>query len=145
MKRIMAFCAALLAAAAFTVQAVEGQPYNEGPVSNIDYVKIKPGKFDEYMAYLAGPYRELMDAQKKAGLITSWAIYVTNARNPQEPDMYLVTTYPNMAAFDNLQDRSAPHIDKVFGSRKKSFEKYAARETMRDVLGSELVRELILK
>ena len=145
MKRFMALCAALLAVVSFTVQAGDAQPYKEGPVSEVSAIKVKSGKFDEYMAYIAGPYRELMDAQKKAGLIVGWAVYATRARTPQEPDLYLVTTYTNMAALDNFEDKVAPYIDKVYGSRKKSNEKFAARETMREVLGSELIQELILK
>lgn len=145
MKRVLAVCAAVLAAVSFTVHAGDALPYKEGPVSTVDGIKVKSGKFDEYMAYLAGPYRELMDAQKKAGLIVDWGIYTTRAKNPQEPDLYLVTTYANMAALDNFEDKAAPMIDKVFGSRKKSAEKYAARETMREVMGSELIQQLILK
>ena len=144
MKNFVAVCAVLLAATSFSAYA-DAPKYKDGPVSEVQSVKIKSGKFDEYMDYLAGPYRELMDAQKKAGLITGWAIYQTRARTPQEADLYLVTTYPNMAALDNFDEKVAPIIDNVFGSRKKSNEKYAARDTMREILGSEQIQELILK
>lgn len=144
MKRLVAVAAALLAALSFSAYA-DSLKYKDGPVSEVQSIKIKSGKFDEYMDYLAGPYRELMDAQKKAGLITSWAIYGTRARTPQEADLYLVTTYPNMAALDNFDEKVAPLIAQVFGSRKKSNDKYAERDTMREVLGSELIQELILK
>ena len=145
MNRAMAvIAAAVLALGSFSTQA-EDKPYKEGPVTEVSSIKVKPGKFDEYMAYLAGPYRDLMEGNKQAGNITGWAIYATRAGSPQEPDIYLTTTYANMAALDNLEDREAPVVDKVFGSRQKSAQKYAARESMREVLGSELIRELILK
>jgi hypothetical protein len=145
MNRAAASIAAVLVFLSFSVEAQSGQPYKDGPVTEVSAIKVKSGKFDEYMAYLAGPYRELMDAQKQAGLIISWNIYTTRAGSPQEPDMYLTTTYANMAALDGLDDKSAPMIDKVFGSRKKSNDKFAARETMREVMGSELIQELTLR
>ena len=144
MKTATLFLTVALSGAAFVAQAQE-RPYREGPVTEISFVKVKPGKFDEYMAYLAGPYREFMEANKKAGLIVSYGIYGARARNPGEPDLYLTTTYANMAALDGLEDREAANVSKVFGSRKQSMQKSADREAMREVLGSELVRELILK
>jgi len=145
MKTAALLLSVALSSAAFLTQAQESRPYREGPVTEISFVKVKPGKFDEYMAYLAGPYREYMEANKKAGTIVSYGIYGARPRNPGEPDLYLTTTYPNMAALDGLEDREAANINKVFGSRKQSMQKAADRESMREVLGSELVRELILK
>ncbi len=60
MKTATLFLTVALSGAAFVTQAQE-RPYREGPVTEISFVKVKPGKFDEYMAYLAGPYRELME------------------------------------------------------------------------------------
>ena len=59
MNRAMAVvAAAVLALGTFSTQA-EDRPYKEGPVTEVSSIKVKPGKFDEYMAYLAGPYRDL--------------------------------------------------------------------------------------
>src|SRR5262249_13282729 len=110
----------------------------------LSYIKIKPGKFDEYMRYLGGPYRMLMEENKKAGLISSWAIYSANARSPHDPDLILATTYPNMAALDR-QDESDAVTAKVMGTLSKQNQAFADRGTMREVLGGELVRQLILK
>ncbi len=145
MKSAALFLAVALSAAAFATQAQEARPYREGPVTVVTSVKVKPGKFDEYMAYLAGPYRELMEASKKAGNIVGYNVYGTRPRTPNEADLYLTTTYANMAAFDGMEDREAPLMNKVFGSRKQSMQKSADRESMREVIGSELVRELILR
>lgn len=145
MTRVTAFLAAVLSVSSLIAQAEDTRPYREGPVTEISFIKIKPGKFDEYMAYLAGPYRVVMEGNRKSGNITGFAIYSARAGNPHEADMYLTVTYANMAALDGAEDREAPLIDKVFGSRQKSMQKFAARESMREILGSELIRELILK
>ena len=35
-------------------------------------------------------YKKLMEANKKEGLITGYAVYSTQARSPQEPDSQLI-------------------------------------------------------
>ncbi len=91
-----------LVLSAFTAIA-NGQdvkPYKEGPVTQISYIKVKPGRFDDYMKFLDTTYKSLLEANKKAGLITGYAVYSAEARNPQEPDLILAVTYANMAALD---------------------------------------------
>jgi hypothetical protein len=50
-----------------------------------------------------------------------------------------------MAAFDNLQAQSDPLIKEAFGSLPKAASASADREKLRKQLGSQLVRQLILK
>jgi hypothetical protein len=142
--RHMLLVACALMALAGQALAQEVRNYRQGPVTALSYVKVKPGKFDEYMRYLAGPYRTLMEENKKAGLITGWAIYSAAGKTPNDPDLVLATTYPNMAAFDR-QDESDAVTAKVMGAISKQNQAFADRSTMRDVLGGELVRELVLK
>jgi hypothetical protein len=136
--------AAVLALAAAGSPAQEPRPYKEGPVTALSYIKIKPGHFDEYMAWLAGPYRQLMEANKKAGLITGYAIYSVQARTPSEPDLVLSVVYPNMAALDRSEESDAVAA-KLMGSNAAQSKAYAERGAMREVLGGELMRELVLK
>lgn len=120
-------------------------PYTEGPVVEVAYIKIKPGMADAYMKWLATDWKKLNDELKKAGVIVDARVYSCAARNPQEPDLILTTTYKNMAALDNLDERVDEVSEKVIGSRQKANEAQISRGSMRDVLGSELVRELVLK
>jgi hypothetical protein len=85
-----------------------------------------------------------MEAQKKAGLVIDYHIYAATPRGPQEPDLFLTTTYANMAALDRIEEAIAV-AEKVAGSLDKQEKAAADRESIRDVLGSQLVRELILK
>jgi hypothetical protein len=146
MKISLARCAgvAVLALAAAGVSAQDAKPYKEGPVTALSYIKIKPGRFDDYMAWLAGPYRQLMEANKKAGLITGYAIYSVQARKADEPDLVLSVVYPNMAALDRSEEADAVAA-KLMGSSATQSKAYAERGAMREVLGGELMRELVLK
>lgn len=135
-----------LAALAFAspAPAQEQRPYKDGPVVIVTYVKVKPGKFDEYMRYLAGPYRKLQEEQKRAGLVSGWNIYGLRAKTATDPDLVLSVTYPNMAALDRSDDFDAVG-SRVMGSFSSQDKAFADRGTMRDILGSELMREVVLR
>lgn len=135
---VAALCIAPLLAMA------EERPYSQGPVTSVSFVKIKPGQYDNYMKYLAGPYRKQMEAQIKAGLAMSWHVYDNQAHNPTEPDVILSVTYPNMATFDK-QKEFDDVAQQVMGSFATMDKAYADRGTMREILGSQLIREVVLK
>jgi hypothetical protein len=135
------FCATV---AALPLAAQDTRVYKEGNVVEISSIKVKPGKFNDYMAYLAGPYRKLMEENKKAGLITSWAIYGNRARNQQDADLYLTIVYPNWAALDRVEEAMAVSA-KVTGSMATQDKGFADRSTMREVLGSNVLQELVLR
>ena len=121
------------------------RPYTEGTVTNVRYVRVKPGRLDEYMAYLAGPYKQLMEAQKKAGIIMGWNVYSSPGSDEKDWNIVLTTTYKNMAALDNLDDRTDPIMKQVFGSNEKGNEGVVKRGEIRDLIGDRLIRELIIK
>lgn len=129
---------------AATVLADDEKVYSEGPVVEVTYVKIKPGKFDDYMKFLATTYRTLMEANKKAGLIQDYGIYQATPRSPQDPDLLLTTTFPNMAALDRNEEAEALSV-KTSGSMASQTQAAVDREAIREILGSELLRKLILK
>ena len=135
---------AVLLAGPVTAQQTS-RPYAEGPVTNVQYIRIKPGHFDEYMTFLAGPYKQLMEAEKKAGAIMSWTVYRSDNRDEDDWNIALTTTYKNLAAMDNLRDRVDPLERQVYGSLDKSSEAMVKRGEMRDIVGSRLIHELIFK
>jgi hypothetical protein len=138
----------LLAVALFALSAAtyaqDVKPYKEGAVTAVTYVKIKNGRFDDYMHFLATSYRKLMDENKKAGLITGYNIYAATPKTPNEPDLILTVTYANMAALDRIDEADAISA-RVLGNNDAQNKAAIERGPMRDILGGELVRELILK
>ena len=121
------------------------RPYTEGPVTNVQYIRVNPGHFDEYMTFLAGPYKQLMEGEKKAGVITGWAVYASDNRDEDDWNIALTITYKNMAALDNLQDRVDPIEQQVFGSLEKSSQAMVKRGEMRAIVGNRILRQLIVK
>ena len=143
-NRALHFAAYALIGVATAAGAQDSRPYKEGNVVELSTIKIKPGQFENYMKYLAGPYKDLMEANKKAGLVVSYAIYANRARNPQDADLYLTTTYANWAALDRVEEGMAVAA-RVAGSQVARDRAFADRGTMREVLGSNVVQELVLK
>jgi hypothetical protein len=119
--------------------------YTEGPVLQVSYIRTQPGKFDEYLRYLATTYKTIMEEQKKAGIIVDYAVYSNQPLTPADPDLILTVTYANMGALDNLDVRSDPITNKAFGSLQGSNQASADREALRTQLGGRLLRQLTLK
>jgi hypothetical protein len=126
--------------------AKEDRPYNpDGPVSDVAFVRTKPGKFDDYMKWVDSVWKQTNEEAKKAGIVTGYSVFAVEPRNPGDPDLILSITYPNMAALDGITDKLDAITEKVEGSVSKSNQNDADRGSLRDVLGSELIREMILK
>ena len=144
---------ALLLAAAATLAAWSSpslaqdnaRAYSEGPVLQVSYIRTEPGKFDEYLQYLATTYKSIMEEQKKAGIILDYAVYSNQPQTPADPDLILTVTYANLGALDNLDVRTDAITNKVWGSLQASNEASADRGALREQLGVRLLRQLILK
>ena len=121
------------------------RPYTEGNVLQVTAIRTEPGMFDEYMKYLAGPYRQLMEEQKKAGIIVGYNFYAAMPRGPDDADLYIVTVYKNLAALDGIDERSDPLSEKIMGSLDQQSSATVQRGKVRTILGDELIRELVLK
>jgi hypothetical protein len=138
-----------LAAVLLTVSSIavaqESRSYTQGPVTEVSYIKIKPGMFDAYMKWLATERKQLMDEYKKAGLILDSRVYGAQARGPKDADIILTVTYRNWAAFDGLEDKQEAVSSRIVGTRAQANERAISRESMREVLGSETIQELVLK
>src|SRR5882672_5369312 len=137
--------AALSMTATSTILADDAKSYTEGPVVAVTAIRTKPGMFDAYMKWLDTTGKQLRDEQKKAGLILDYAIYSATPRSPQDPDLYMTITYKNMAALDGLDDRVEPIMKKFFASRDASNKAAADRESLREILSTQLIRKLDLK
>jgi hypothetical protein len=107
---------------------------------------VADGQFENYLAYLQKNWKAVMEEAKKAGYVVDYHVYSAQAHNPQEPDLFLVVTYPNMAMLDGMQAKMAPIMKKVTNQTvKEADEASGKRVVMRELMGSELLRELVLK
>jgi hypothetical protein len=143
MKSVVALVGVMLCLAV-TSALGEEKSFTDGQVTELTYIKVKPGRFEDDMKYLDTTYKAIMEATKKAGLITGYAVYSAEPRTPQEPDLILAVVYANMAALDKSDEQQAI-AEKVAGTMAAQGKAAIEREEVRQVLGSETIRELVLK
>ena len=128
-----------------TALADDSKSYTEGTVMEVTSIRTKPGMFDAYMKWLDTTGKQLREDEKKAGIILDYAVYSVTPRSPQDPNVYLTITYKNMAALDGLEERVEPFVKKIWASRDAAAKANADRESLREIIGTELIRKLDLK
>ena len=145
MNRIIQF---LVLIAAFVptmpAHAQVGITYDDGPVTAVTYLKIEYGHFDEYVDWLNSTWKPLNEAKKKAGLIVDYKVFTARPKKPEEPNVIFMITYKNMAALDRRVEEDAFAV-KMIGSAKDQNKARVERSAYRKNLGTELIREIILK
>lgn len=123
--------------------------YTDGPVTEVDYIQVEYGHFETYIDWLNSTWKPTMEAAKKAGLIIDYKVFRATPKSPDQPNIFLMITFKNMAASvgDN-GDKSAEFeavTKTVIGSTAFQNKKRVERSDYRKVLGTELIRELVLK
>jgi hypothetical protein len=146
MRTIILFMCLAASSLSQNATAQDVRQYAEGPVTNVTYVHVDYGNLEKYIDWLNSTWKPTMEATKKAGLIIDYKVfsltpmgYTTN-----QPNVILWITYKNMAALD----KGAEEEDvarKVIGSTEFQNKARIGRNDYREVLGSEFLRELILK
>jgi L-rhamnose mutarotase len=124
--------------------AQDERQYTEGPVTDVAYIRVEYGRFEEYVEWLNSTWKPTMEATKKAGLIIDYRIFTATPRSPDQPNIFRMITYKNMAALDRSVEEEAV-ARKVIGSTEVQNNARVARNEYRRLLGSELIREVILK
>jgi hypothetical protein len=125
-------------------RAQEERRYSEGPVTEVAYIKVEYGHFEEYIDWLNSTWKPTMEATKKAGLIINYKVFRLTPKSPDQPNIYLWITYKNMAALDKGVEEEAV-ANKVIGSTEVQNKARIARTDYRKLLGTEYIRELSLK
>ena len=139
---IAVLCLSFVAATAVTAQV----PYNQGPVERVVLLKLTPGHFDALMADFKKNVVPIWEAQKAAGLITGYQMFLNQTSSGEgDWDFGYSLTYKNMAALDGLPD-------KLYDLRMKHYGDQAAEQKVIDkrvenahVVDSYLLRDITLR
>ena len=125
--------------------AQDERHYAEGPVTEVSYLKIEYGHFEEYIDWLNSTWKPTMEATKKAGLIIDYKVFSATPKSPDQPNIILWITFKNAAAALDKGVELEEVAKKVIGSTEVQNKARVGRNEYRKVLGTEHVRELILK
>jgi hypothetical protein len=139
----LALCLAAFALS-LHARAQDVRRYTDGPVTEVAYIRVEYGSFETYIDWLNSTWKPTMEATKKAGLIIDYKVFRATPKSPDQPNIFVWITYKNMAALDKgveLEDVAK----KVIGSTEVQNKARTGRNDYRKVLGTELIREIILK
>ena len=130
-------------------RAEDQRGFTYGPVTEVDYIAVEYGHFDEYMAWVTSTWVPTMEAAKKAGLIIDYKVFQASPKSPDQPNVYLEITFKNMAAYaGDIGDKAAEFeavTEKVICSSACQNQARVHRNEFRKVLGTEVTREIIFK
>ena len=130
---------------AFSARAQDVRHYTDGPVTEMDYIRVEYGHFEEYVDWLDSTWKPTMEATKKAGLILDYKVVRATPKTPDQPNIFLMITYKNMAAALDKVVEQEEVAKKVIGTTEVQNKARVGRNQYRTVLGTEYVREIILK
>jgi hypothetical protein len=128
-----------------SARAPDARQYTEGPVTEVNYLQIEYGHFEEYIDWLNSTWKPTMEATKKAGLIIDYKVFSATPKSPDQPNIILWITFKNAAAALDKGVELEEVAKKVICSTECQNKARVARSEYRKVLGTEYVRELILK
>lgn len=128
-----------------TPAVAQESSYTPGGYTDVSGIDVLDGQFENYMDYLAGPWKAQNEFAKSKGYITSYEVLSNPYARAGEPDLFLVITYPKIydAAEELRQQKEFEAFMKSDARRLDAA--YGARGTMRKSMGQQQLRELKLK
>jgi hypothetical protein len=141
---ILSICLAV-SSLSLNARAQDVRQYSDGPVTELAYVRVEYGHFEEYIDWLNSTWKPTMEATKKAGLIIDYKVFGLTPKSLDQPNIILWITYKNAAAALDKGVELEDVAKKVIGSTEFQNKARVGRNDYRKVLGNEYIRELILK
>jgi hypothetical protein len=130
----------------FLTAAMAQDQYTEGTVERVNLVRILPGHFTAAMDDLKKNLQPIWDAEKSAGLIEGYQVFFNQTKaNPDDWDIGVSLTYPNMAALDGLGMKVLDLRMKKYGDKSKEQQVINQRVENMQTVASYLIRNVALK
>jgi hypothetical protein len=147
MKQAIRFAVAVLCLSLLSVStSVAQDQYTEGGVTRVTLVQILPGHFNAFMDDLKNNVKPIWDAEKKAGLIEDYSIFLNATRaNPDDWDIGFTLSYKNFAALDGLAQKILDIRMKQYGDKSKEQQVIDKRVQNGRLITSILTRDITLK
>jgi hypothetical protein len=141
---VLSMCLAI-SALSLNARAQDVGQYTDGPITELDYIQVEYGHFEEYVDWLNSTWKPTMEAMKKARLIIDFKVVRATPKTPDQPNIILMITFKDGAAALDKRVEQEEVAKKVIGSTEFQNKARVGRNQYRKVLGIEYVRELILK
>jgi hypothetical protein len=120
--------------------------YNEGPVWRVNYLAVKPGKFNEALRDIRQNFAKVSAAAKEQGLILDYKVYLNaTSNNPDDWDIATAVLYKGYAALDGLAGKMDPITLKHYSTAEARTQAATKRTELWTTVTSALAREIAMK
>jgi hypothetical protein len=101
--------------AGLSVYAQSARPYRPGSVWEMSFIRMKPGMDTAYLNYIATDWKRIQESAKKEGLILSYRVLSTEAHDPTDWNLILMTEYKDLATFEANEQKADAFFQKTVG------------------------------
>lgn len=147
MRRTLAvvLAVAVVFLAGYGAHAQVSRSYRNGSVWNLSFLRMKPGMENAYLKYIATDWKRNQEVAKKEGLILSYKVLVTEAHNPNDWNIVLMTEVKDLATLEANEAKGDALLQRVVGDDEKQMQGYRERLDRREIIGDRLAREIVLE
>lgn len=140
MRRILFPCVLVLAF--FAMQAGSAQLSVESgeAIWAVDFVKVKPGMFEQTMTYFDTGWIPAREEAKQQGAILGYHRIAEQSQKTQEWDILLMTKYQNQAAYEARESTFAPILAELLRKNRSQISSLNKRE-LYDIVDTRILRD----
>ncbi len=123
-------------------QAQDEPPFIGGDYWQVTGVKVSDGAGLKYARWLASEWRANSEFAKSQGWIKDFMIISNVHARADEPDVYLITVFENMATVRENEERRETYLDWAKKSMDKMAEESGNRAEYRTVMSTALMQHM---
>ncbi|WP_026374635.1 hypothetical protein [Aestuariibacter salexigens] len=117
-------------------------PFIGGNYWEVTGIKLADGAGLKYAKWLASEWRKNSDFAVKQGWLVSYSIINNVHARADEPDLYLIRVFENMASVAENEERRKTYMEWVKKSMEKMQEESGNRAEYRTVMSTSLLQEM---
>ncbi len=123
-------------------QAQEEPPFIGGDYWQVTGVKTADGAGLKYARWLAGEWRKNSEFAKSEGWIKDYMVISNVHPRSDEPDLYLIVVFENMATVEEGEERRKKYMDWAKKSMDEMAEESGNRAEYRTVMSTSLLQHM---
>jgi len=114
-----------------------------GSVWRISFVRVEPGRGDEYLNHTLPLREKLLDKGVKDGVILSHKVMNGLSFGEHDWDFMFMVEYKNWAAIDGIKEKLDALNDAVIGSQEAVQDLVSERDKVRTIVGEKFMQEIV--
>lgn len=133
----------LFSVSAFNIaHAQEDPPFIGGDYWEVTGIKVADGAGLKYARWLAGEWRDNSEFAKSQGWIKDFIVIRNVHARSDEPDLYLIRVFENMATVQEGEERRQKYLDWAKKSMDKMQAESGNRAEYRTVMSTSLLQHM---